>query len=67
MKGKSVQQKAQEVNAFCKRHKCELCPLIMTEYCQKGSEEPKAIEEAYEIMVNSFFFKNLNLPKEKTQ
>ncbi len=65
MKRKSIQQKAQEVNAFCKRHRCESCPLIMTEYCQRGSEEPKAIEEAYKTMKNSFFSKELNLPKEK--
>ena len=47
MKRKSTYEKKQELKAFCRRQKCESCPLVTKAYCMLGDESPKAIDEAY--------------------
>ena len=53
MKRKSTYEKKQELEAFCRRQKCESCPLVTKAYCMLGDESPEAVDEAYDKMIKS--------------
>lgn len=41
--------KKKTLDDFCKHRKCKECPLIITEYCQRGDKSASAINKAFDI------------------
>lgn len=62
----SIEEKKNVVQRYCKRQKCESCCLLMTEFChQLGNESPKAINEAFDILVKNRKFNSNHSQKGK--
>ena len=53
MEHKSIYEKKQELEAFCRQQMCVNCPLVTDAYCMLADESPEAVDEAYEKMIKS--------------
>ena len=47
----NIAYKKKTLDDFCKRCKCESCPLVTTEYCQLGDKRPNAIKAAFDVYI----------------